>query len=260
MKEKLRLAFIGAGHLAHHLAPAFENAGHKVLAVNSRSTTSAQGLLNRLYEAEICDLDFHGLDLDMIFLTVPDDQIASISQLIDKQAILVHCSGAKPLSAIQNGHEQAGVFYPIQTFRKDKKLTFEHIPIGVEGTKPAIQKTLLQMARVLSKQAFVLNSNDRAKLHMAAVFASNFTNHMFTIAADIMNESKLDFSLLAPLLEETVHKAVKLGPHQAITGPAVRGDLRTLDFHHELLASHKNRQAIYRFLSQEILDYYADDQ
>lgn len=254
------IAFIGAGNVAWHLAPALENAGHVVKEVYSRNTGNAKSLIKKLYDAEVSeDLDFSQSEANIFIISVSDDAIEDIAQeiVLPEGSLLVHTSGAKPLSVLEfAAADYTGVFYPLQTFTKERKVNFEHIPFCLESEAKEAEKIMHQLAGSISKNVQLIDSKKRAALHVAAVFASNFTNHMLSISEEILSQTKLNQDLLKPLVAETIEKSLMVGPKKAQTGPAKRGDLETLDKHLEILQDNEGFSEIYRIVSQHILDSY----
>lgn len=253
------ITLIGAGNLAWHLGPALENVGCKVREVYSRQLSHASKLTSRLYEASETDsLDFSHSASEIFIIAVADDAIHEVVDklIVPEDALVVHTSGSKPLEILQNDYTaKIGVFYPLQSFRKERDVDFERIPIFVESQEEG-EPILYSMARALSKSAHKITGEKRFALHLAAVFASNFVNHMISISQQIAEQEKLDFSWLAPLIGETVDKAMALGPRRAQTGPARRGDLQILDAHMEYLQKDEGLSRIYQAISQHILDEY----
>ncbi|HET8861124.1 Rossmann-like and DUF2520 domain-containing protein [Marivirga sp.] len=252
------ISFIGAGNVAWHLAPALENVGHFVNEVYTPDGKSAKKLVGNLYNAKIKEsLDFSDSPSQIFILAVPDDAIQSIAQEIKlpEQSLMVHTSGSKGLDVLEYSSAAAtGVFYPLQTFSKSKKLDFENVPFLLESENKEALKILNSLAKSLSKNIQIVSTAQRKQMHLAAVFACNFTNHMMSISEKIMKNAQLDFSLLHPLISETIEKSLKHSPKSVQTGPAKRGDLETLDKHMEMLQSDENVQEIYRLISQNILD------
>src|SRR5690606_26632178 len=152
--------------------------------------------------------------------------------------------------------DNIGVFYPLQTFTKARKVNFESIPIFVEAAIEGVTRKLMAMGKAISRNVTAISSDERKALHVAAVFASTFTNHMLTIAKQIMHDNKLKYELLKPLIAETLNKSLELGPEAAQTGPARRGDLQILDSHMEFLADDPELAEIYKNVSQHIIDAY----
>jgi predicted short-subunit dehydrogenase-like oxidoreductase (DUF2520 family) len=254
------VSFIGSGNVAWHLAPALDNTDFAVREVYSRNPAHAAALVDKLYEAEVKhSLDFSNSPSSIFIIAVPDDAIQSIVQeiILPDEAILVHTSGSQPLSALGYAAIPGiGVFYPLQTFSKSKKVDFTDVPIFVESENPAAEKVLLAMAKAISKNVHQISSQERKAMHVAAVFASNFTNHMLLIAQQIMKENNLNFDWLKPLIAEMINKSISIGPEQAQTGPARRGDFEILDRHMEFLQHDEQRAEIYKIISQHIIDRY----
>lgn len=254
------LTFIGSGNLAWHLAPALDNTDYAVREVYSRSRKNAEALVSKLYEAEAKDsLDFSDSHSEIFIMSVPDDKIEEISQkiILPDSATLIHTSGSKPLNSLGYAPTpRIGVLYPLQTFTKGRKVNLKEVPFFIEGEDSETEKILLKMAKVVSKEVHVLSSDKRFMLHLSAVFSSNFTNHMLSIAETIMRQNKLEYGWLKPLIAETINKSLEIGPSQAQTGPARRGDLEVLDKHMESLKKDEPLQEIYRLISQHILDKY----
>jgi predicted short-subunit dehydrogenase-like oxidoreductase (DUF2520 family) len=254
------VSFIGSGNVAWHLAPALDNTDFAVREVYSRNRAHAEALVDKLYEADVKDsLDFSNSPSSIFIIAVPDDAIQSVVQeiVLPDEAILVHTSGSQPLSALGYAAIPGiGVFYPLQTFSKSKKVDFADVPIFVESENPGTEKVLIAMAKAISKNVHQITSQERKAMHVAAVFASNFTNHMLLIAQQIMKESNLNFDWLKPLIAEMINKSISIGPEQAQTGPARRGDFEILDRHMEFLQHDEQRAEIYKVISQHIIDRY----
>ncbi len=257
----LKLAFVGAGNVAWHLAPALESGGALVKGVYSRTAASAQLLAQRLYDTKVfTSPDFSSLEIDIVFLCVPDEAIGPVAAQLSlpKNCALVHVSGAKPMSVLQEKvTNPVGVFYPLQTFSKSKKkLKFSDIPICIEGAKQETLDTLADLAWTVSRQVYHLSSEERLKLHVAAVISCNFTNHLFALADDFLKDTELDFAFLRPLIIETVEKALSHKPAEVQTGPAQRNDESTLNAHEQSLRHHPGIHQVYQFLTRSIKSYY----
>lgn len=259
--KSTNITIIGAGNLAWHLAPALDNTDFAVREVYSRRTKHAAAIVEKLYEAEVMhSLDFSSSNSGIFILTVADDAIQEVATeiVLPPDAILVHTSGSQPLSVL--GYSSAtniGVFYPLQTFTKGKKVDFAEVPIFIESENSETKKLLTAMGKAISKKVQTISSDDRKALHVAAVFASNFTNHMLNIAEGILSEHKMKLEVLIPLISETLNKSLSIGPENAQTGPARRGDLEILDRHMEFLSVDPDVAEIYKVVSQHIVDTYA---
>jgi predicted short-subunit dehydrogenase-like oxidoreductase (DUF2520 family) len=256
------VSFIGSGNLAWHLAPTLDNAGYTVREVFSRNQKHAQALVGRLYQADVkTSTDFSTSKSTLFILAVSDDAIQELASeiILPKDAILLHTSGSQPLSVLGYATAQnTGVFYPLQTFSKAKKVDFSTIPIFIESENGETGKILVKMAKAISKQVKQISSDDRKALHIAAVFASNFTNHMLTLSKQILEANQLNFEMVKPLIVETINKSLSIGPDNAQTGPAKRGDMEILDRHMEFLQQDETLAEIYRLISQHIINKYSE--
>jgi predicted short-subunit dehydrogenase-like oxidoreductase (DUF2520 family) len=256
----MNISIIGSGNLAWHLAPALDNVGFVVKEVFSRNPQHAEQLTSRLYQAEVkATLDFSTSDSSLFIIAASDDAIKSIAQeiILPDEAILVHTSGSQPLSELEfSATSNIGVFYPLQTFSKQKKVDFKNIPIFIESHNEETEEALMLIAKAISNQVRKIGSEERQALHVAAVFASNFTNHMLAISKGIMQRNGLDYDWLKPLILETIQKSLSLDPERAQTGPAKRGDLEILDKHLAFLKDDEAVAEIYKIVSQHIVDKY----
>jgi len=259
----LSISFIGSGNLAWHLAPALDNIGYVVKEVYSPNARNAKELTGRLYQAEVkATLDFSTSPSRIFIIAVPDDAIKSVAQdiILPDDAILLHTSGSQPLSILgYAATPHIGVFYPLQTFTKTKKIDFKSIPIFVESETPETEGVCLKMASKISSAVYKISSQERKALHVAAVFASNFANHMLTVSKDLLEQNDLSFDLLKPLISETLNKSLAIGPDKAQTGPAKRGDFEILDKHVEFLQHDESLATIYKLISQHIIERHDKD-
>jgi len=255
---KFKIAILGAGNVAWHLAPALENAGHEVTEVYARDIKKAQMITERLYSAEPKDnLDFSESKAEIFILAVKDSAIPDLADevILPEGSILIHTSGTQPLDIL--GYSSAsftGIFYPLQSFTRDRKLDFEDVPFLLESDDEETLQKLKKLAKSLSPQMYVVRSKDRKAIHVAAVFASNFSNHMIRIVEEIMRRQGVDFEMIKPLIIETISKSLQIGAKNAQTGPAIREDFETLEDHHQFLSYNEQLAEIYRLISQDIMD------
>jgi predicted short-subunit dehydrogenase-like oxidoreductase (DUF2520 family) len=256
----MNVSIIGSGNLAWHLAPALDNVGFVVKEVYSRNPQHAEQLTSRLYQAEVkATLDFSTSNSSLFIIAVSDNAIKNIAQeiILPDDAVLVHTSGSQPLNELEfSATDNIGVFYPLQTFSKQKKIDFKNTPIFIESNNEDTEEVLMLTCKSISDQVRKIASGERKALHVAAVFASNFTNHMLTISNGIMQQNGLDYEWLKPLILETIQKSLGLNPENAQTGPAKRGDLEILDKHLEFLKEDEAVAEIYKIVSQHIVDRY----
>ena len=245
----LRIGLLGAGRVASQLGPALAAAGHRVVFVWSRTPAAAQALAAELPGAAALHTLTSPLPpADAYLLAVPDAAVAPLLAATPwpAGALLAHLAGALPLAVFdaQPG-VRGGVFYPLQTFSPGRAIDWLTVPLCIEAADARAEATLLALAHSLSQQVRRLDSGPRLKLHVAAVFANNFTNHLLGIADALLTEAELPAELLAPLVRETVAKALANPPFAVQTGPAVRRDAPTLAAHAAALAAHPAWQALY---------------
>ena len=261
MTDQVKISFIGSGNLAWHLAPALDNAGFTVKEVYSRNPKHAEALTGRLYQAEVkATLDFSASGSSVFIIATSDDAIEEVATeiILPDEAFLLHTSGSQTLRVLEFAAiDNIGSFYPLQTFSKNKRIDFKAVPIFLESNNEDTEKTMIALANAISNQVHKIGSEERKALHIAAVFASNFVNHMLTLSKDILQKNSLSFDLLKPLINETINKSLTLGPENAQTGPAMRSDLKILDRHVEFLQNDENLAAIYKLISQDIIDRYS---
>jgi predicted short-subunit dehydrogenase-like oxidoreductase (DUF2520 family) len=255
---KLKIAILGAGNLAWNLAPALEDAGHEITEVYARDLQKAKEITERIYSATPKDdLDFSESSAKLFILAIKDDALSEVADqvILPEGSVLVHTSGAIPMEVLaQSSASYVGVFYPLQSFTKGKKVDFEEVPFLLESEDEGSLQLLKKVAKSLSQLVYILRGKDRQAVHVAAVFASNFTNHMLRIAEDILHRQGLDPELLKPLIIESISKSLQLGARKAQTGPAIREDYETLETHHHFLAYNEQLAEIYRLISQDIID------
>ena len=247
--------------MATHLAPALENMGYSVRLVYSRNPENAKTLCKKLYQAEVArTLDFSNSSPEIFILSVSDDALEEVASeiILPENAMVMHTSGTQPLSLLgYTPTEHIGVFYPLQTFTKEKKVDFSGIPICLEGETPEIRSTMKAMAATLSDSVQMVNTHDRKVLHLAAVFACNFANHLFTISEEILENRGLDFAILHPLIVETLNKSLTLGPSNSQTGPAIRNDTSVIHSQLQYLMDREDLANLYREFTEQIQNKYS---
>lgn len=248
------VSIIGSGNVATHLAKALFNKQIKIINIWSRNILHAESLANLVDAAPISDIG-QLLPVDLIIVCVSDSAISEVSNsLTSKEALIVHTSGSTP-AEILNKHTNFGVLYPFQTFSKEVDIDTSAIPFFIEANTSDNEKALSEIASKISSNVRVLNSEQRLKLHLAAVFANNFSNHMFAIAKDILSEANLPFGILSHLIQETATKVIhSADPASVQTGPAVRKNYNIMQQHNEILARKPLWQKIYTFVSDSIID------
>ena len=245
----------GAGNVAVHLADALVYAGNQIVQVYSRTLASAEPLAARVYARPITDLSEVDLTADLFIFSLNDNGLIDIiNQVQFSGQLALHTSGTLPLDVFKGKTENYGVLYPLQTFSKFRKVNFTEIPLIIEASSPRDLTNIRNLAVSLSSKVIIVDSAMRRQIHLAGVFASNFSNHMFVLAEQMMKQSGLSFDLLKPLIYETTVKALETGnPSTSQTGPALRGNQQIMDKHMEMLATNPNLQQIYKQISDNII-------
>jgi predicted short-subunit dehydrogenase-like oxidoreductase (DUF2520 family) len=250
----MRITIIGSGNVATHLAAAFKNAGHLIVQIYSRHMQNAALLAYHVGAEPIDDLNQINPETDIFIISVKDDAIISIAQTLSKyQKLIVHTSGATGLSSILAFASKAGVFYPLQTLSKNKEVDFFTVPLCIEGADEAITRELEELARTISNNVYRVNSEHRKILHLAAVFACNFPNYMYTVAQQLLAKHNMEFDLLRPLILETAQKVQNHLPAEVQTGPAIRNDENTMATHLKMLNDAPELKNLYYIISQAII-------
>lgn len=252
-----RVVLLGAGRVAVQLGPALQQAGVEVVQVYSRTASRAKALATRLECRYTDDLTSIPRDAYLYILAISDVAIPALAKSLGKrlpaQAQVVHTSGATSLDVIQKHVAQAGVFYPLQTFSEGRPVDWSDIPFCLEATTPELLEDLRLLAQKISSRVYEVSSEQRATLHVAAVFANNFSNYLFSIAEEISQAKKLPFDLLRPLILETARKVQEQSPADAQTGPAVRKDRKTIERHLRYLQQHHPEYvSLYQMLTEGI--------
>jgi len=253
----LNFCFIGAGNLATHLSKALYDNGFKILQVFSRTEQSAKKLaeiFSSKYTTSVSEID---KTADIYIVALKDSAVDEVlAQINFNNKLVVHCSGSLPLSALKRYSENFGVLYPLQTFSKERDVDFKEIPIFIESNSDKNEELLIQIASEISNSVSVLNSEKRIILHISAVFACNFVNHFYTIAADILKSKDIQFDVLKPLILETAKKVQEMEPELAQTGPAVRFDENIINAHLQELNDFGDYRQLYMSVSKSIFEHY----
>ncbi len=251
------IVLLGSGNVASHLGRAFKMAGQNIMQVWSPDIAHATELATEVGSEPISDMEDISHSADLYIISVKDDAIPLIAEKLRLQdRLCVHTSGSAGLEVLQKISSRVGVFYPLQTFSKSKAVDFRAIPIVIEANSPEDALIIRAAADRLSERVIELSSEQRNSLHIAAVFACNFTNHLFAIAKQLLEASNMDFELIRPLIAETVDKVRLNDPAEVQTGPAFRNDISTLNAHMEMLRSEPKLMELYNLLSQSIVNFH----
>ncbi len=247
------VVILGAGNLATHLAIALHDAGVNIRQVYSRSVQSASVLANKVNSTPLTEVKNLAGNADLYIFALSDK---ALQLVLDQMSIpitsVVHTAGSIPMDVFDNYAECYGVFYPLQTFTKNRKLDFSDIPICIESNHIGLQMDLMDLAKRISNSIHLINSEQRKQLHLSAVFTCNFANHMYSIGQSLLAEKDVDFDLLKPLIKETAAKVQDHDPMEAQTGPAIRFDKEIMACHENELKGLPDFQKLYRFVSESI--------
>ena len=247
----IKVVLIGSGNVASHLIQVMQSvAGVALVQVFARNPNSLLHLLPK----EKITADYQKIAAaDVYIISVSDNAIAEVSEKFPfENRLVVHTSGSSALAVLHNKNRK-GVFYPLQTFTKNKKIDFTPIPICIEAENEHDTALLEELAHCISQKVFQINSAQRKSLHVAAVFVCNFTNHLYQIGNEICKENNVPFEILHPLIQETAQKIRKLSPKEAQTGPALRNDSKTIEKHINFIEN-PTYKLIYQLLTQSIQD------
>lgn len=238
-----KVILIGSGNVADHLAHALYEAGHQIIQVISQNKKKSAALAQKVNANSTTDLE-KIKKADFVIVAINDDAIAQVVSKIHNLPV-AHTSGIVSI-------ENAAVFYPLQTFSKGVPLDIKSVPFCVSSKDKVFETTLLNVAKSISSRVFQIEENQRKILHLAAVFASNFSNQMYVIAERLLAKSDLDFEILKPLINETVNKIQTNSPQAVQTGPAKRKDLETINTHLDLLDDEELKN-VYQVITNQIL-------
>lgn len=251
----MRIVLIGAGNLMTSLSHALQGSGHDILQVFSRTSSSADSLAQVLQCEAVTDIHRLNRDADVYILAVKDSVLPTLAATIGASVadkVLLHTAGSVPMDVFAGYARHYGVLYPMQTFSKRKLVDFSEVPCFVEGNDEVAAAVCNQLANDISNKVYALDSASRKYLHLSAVFACNFANHCYAVAASLLQRHGIPFEVMLPLIDETTRKVHQLLPAEAQTGPAVRYDENVLRAQEALLDDMPLYQQIYRLMSKSI--------
>lgn len=257
--EDTPIVFIGAGNLATNLAKALYQKGFRIVQVYSRTEESARTLANKVEADFTTELTDISNDARLYIVSLKDSAFMELLPQIvsgNSESLFVHTAGSIPMSVWEGYAKRYGVFYPMQTFSKQKDVDFSEIPFFIESGTSEDTKLLKAIAATLSDRVYEANSEQRKSLHLSAVFICNFTNHMYALAAELLEKYNLPFDVMLPLIDETARKVHELNPLEAQTGPAVRYDEIVINNHLLMLGDTPALQEIYKLISKSIHEHH----
>ena len=247
------IILLGSGNVATHLGIALKNSNYTIVQVYSKSIENAKILAKKL-DAQFTNNLSKLKSSDLIIVCINDDAILSVLSKI-KDTAIVHTSGSIGLDVFKQKFTNYGVFYPVQTFNKEIDINISEIPFCIEGNSLEFEKQLIKIAKALSNNVVKMNSQQRKQLHIAAVFACNFSNHMYSIADDLLAKKNIDFKILLPLIRKTNANLENYRPKEVQTGPAKRKDTAIIQEHIATIKENEIKE-LYHRISDNIIKYH----
>jgi len=247
------IVIIGSGNVAAVLGRKFKSAGHKILQIYSRNSSAASALA---YEWDTESTNYKSLinkEAEVYIIAVDDNAIKDVvTELSLPGKVVAHTAASVPKEILKDVSIHFGVFYPLQSLRKEMSL-LPDVPVFVEGNDDVTSGMLTALATSISDSSVTkAGSDERLKLHLAAVLVNNFTNHLYALAEEYCTKEGLDFKQLLPLIIETATRLNEISPKQTQTGPAIRHDSETIHKHLELLKNYPQLKNIYVLLTESI--------
>jgi predicted short-subunit dehydrogenase-like oxidoreductase (DUF2520 family) len=255
--SKPSIVSVGAGNVASHLIPALYEKQYPVISVYSLTSHNASKLAG-LVKSDFTDkFEQIPLDADIYIISLTDHAIEeALDFLKGIDGLVVHTAGSTGIDIFTGKIKKFAVLYPLQTFSKGRKIDLSDVPFLIEASGDETLKIISRLAYELSSDVRQMNSEQRKWVHLGAVFACNFINYMLVCADEVLSSENIDFSILIPLISETISKSVEVGPAASQTGPAFRGNMEVLKKHERLLKDRPDLQNLYTFVSRMIYNYY----
>ena len=252
----MQVVIIGSGNTATVLSKLLLANGFQISQVVSRNIKHAETLANEL---NCSASDFSSpMDetADIYLIAVSDKGIHEVVNYIpNNNKLILHTAGSVSINVLENVSNQFGVLYPIQSLRKEIDVIPE-IPFLVDGNNQEVVEMIMQIGKKISNQVAFANDEMRLKLHLSAVMVNNFTNHLYTMAADYCKKEQLEFDLLKPLIFETANRLKNVHPNDVQTGPAIRNDSDTIEQHELLLVNYPELKELYIYFTKQIASFY----
>lgn len=252
MNQKLKIGIVGMGNVGIHFLQRLIELGQTNLTVYSRSGNNLPASMD-VKNVQFTNDFKEFIDFDIVFCAVNDNTMVEMIQLVSKYAPVVSVSGTVNLNHLTTKYP-IGTFYPLQSFKADQSIHWKGLPLFIEASDTKFKTFLMKLAKEFSGNAIELSEDKRQYLHVAAVFANNFTNHIIDLAAHYCQEHDIEFDWLKPLINQTMEKIQTNNPHDILTGPAVRNDQSTIKKHLQLLEP--DQKNIYQTLTKSIIKHH----
>ena len=249
-----KIVILGAGRLATNFSRALRKKGYEIPEVYNRTETRGKNLARELSARYIPEPELLTKDADLYLLMVSDDAITEVlTHLKLNNRLVVHTSGSVGINVLARSSTRYGVIYPPQTFTIQRMVNFRSVPLCIEASSAQTGNLLSTFAASLSDRVYRIDSGQRKILHMAAIYANNFTNFMYVISQELLQENGMDFGMMGPIIRQTAARASSGNPEELQTGPAVRGDMHTIREHLSLLSGHPDYKEIYELITKSII-------
>ncbi len=260
MAKPLNIVIIGVGNVAYHIADSISklNSINLIQVFNHRNSKEAKHFSKQFDCDLVTKYSEINIQADVYLIAVKDDTIAEVVNNLNPlklKGVVVHTSGSVDVIVLQTASSKIGVYYPLQTFYKGANIEWKTTPLLIEGNSKPVEVKLKQLATSVSKKVKVVDSKTRLQIHLAAVFACNFTNAMYVSAYEIIenNLSKKDTDLLLPIMQHSFQKLQNIHPVKSQTGPAMRDDKLVMKKHLNLIKNNKQLTHVYKTLSDLIV-------
>jgi len=255
MNSGVSVAIVGTGNVAEHLTRACISSGIRITGVYGRNAHRLH-FFREAFKLSV-SANFLEINADLILVCVKDDAVSTVIEQLPPNQKIAYTSGSIEINQF-NDNQNIGVFYPLQTFTQNHDINYTEIPFLIEANTPEFSTELFALARSISSTVLYADSAQRKQIHYAAVWVNNFVNHLFLKGFDYLKESNIDPLILVPLMKETVRKAIEIGPFEAQTGPAKRGDQQIIEQH--LSIAKETEKALYTLITSHIQNTYPHDQ
>lgn len=257
MNKSFSITLIGSGNMAYCLGEALVNAGYTIQEVNSRNKKTGKSLAKKLNSKFNESIQTINSQSSIYIICVSDQSIEDVvNNFPFNNKLILHTSGVTSTSIFENKFDNYGVIYPIQSLTSGIKYDWKNIPICIEANNLTSESKIKSISKSISKQVFIFDSNQRKQIHLAAVFANNFTNALYGISETLLKSEEIPFKILNSIIVTTAEKAIQKGPISSQTGPARRNDLSTIKKHLALLKDNKEEKKIYLALTSYIQNIY----
>ena len=255
--NQFNISFAGAGRVGGAICREFFHAGFTIDLITSETERNGRLLADSCNALWSSDLLFPG-STQIIIVAVPDHKLKSVLDDIrcGTDTLILHTAGSFGIDVFPEKIKRKGIFYPLQTFSVGRKVSFEDLPILLESSDDQSSVIMKKLAESIGAKVYFVDTEYRRMLHLAAVFVCNFINHMLTEGKDVAARAGFSLEVLIPLINETISKALTIGPENSQTGPAVRNDQNTIEKHLELLSFSPELHRIYYEMTESIIKYY----